>query len=338
MDSVTQIVLGAAVGEAVLGAKAGRKAAMWGAILGFAPDLDVVVGFLVDPVTQLAVHRSASHSFIIALVAAPIIGSLLKKLYKKGAGTRGNWILMTFLVLVTHIGIDLCTVYGTQIFWPISDYPFSFDNIFIIDPFYTLPLALGILIALLVKRSSRFRLGANLTGLLISSFYLTWSASAKLVAQGSFRQGMASKGYQVEKVMSAPTPLNTFLWMGMGLHQDSLRVGLYSVLDQKAPALYYSVGRNSQLLAGHENDPAILRLHWFSKGWYVVEEDSLGLMYSDYRFGRSDSWLTDTGHPVFNFRLIADTSGSFVSFKQTIEPFEDPLETLKQVYDRAKGK
>ena len=34
MDAVTQIALGAAVGEATLGKKAGNKAVVWGAIAG----------------------------------------------------------------------------------------------------------------------------------------------------------------------------------------------------------------------------------------------------------------------------------------------------------------
>ena len=38
MDSVTQIVLGAAVGELVLGRKVGNKAILWGAIAGTIPD------------------------------------------------------------------------------------------------------------------------------------------------------------------------------------------------------------------------------------------------------------------------------------------------------------
>ena len=41
MDSLTQAALGGAVGYAVLGNKVGRKAALWGAILGTLPDLDV---------------------------------------------------------------------------------------------------------------------------------------------------------------------------------------------------------------------------------------------------------------------------------------------------------
>ena len=42
MDSLTQIVLGAAVGEFVLGRKVGNKAILWGAVAGTIPDLDVL--------------------------------------------------------------------------------------------------------------------------------------------------------------------------------------------------------------------------------------------------------------------------------------------------------
>ena len=44
MDSITQIVLGAACGEAVLGKKIGNRALLFGAIGGTIPDLDVFVG------------------------------------------------------------------------------------------------------------------------------------------------------------------------------------------------------------------------------------------------------------------------------------------------------
>ncbi|MEO0878023.1 MAG: metal-dependent hydrolase, partial [Bacteroidota bacterium] len=42
MDSLTQITLGAAVGEVVLGKKAGNRAMVWGAIAGTFPDLDIL--------------------------------------------------------------------------------------------------------------------------------------------------------------------------------------------------------------------------------------------------------------------------------------------------------
>ena len=41
MDSFTQVALGAAVGEAVLGRKVGNKAPLWGAVTALIPDMDV---------------------------------------------------------------------------------------------------------------------------------------------------------------------------------------------------------------------------------------------------------------------------------------------------------
>ena len=46
MDSITQIVLGAACGEIALGNKIGNKAILFGAIGGTIPDLDVLIGSL----------------------------------------------------------------------------------------------------------------------------------------------------------------------------------------------------------------------------------------------------------------------------------------------------
>ena len=41
MDSLTQIVLGGAIGELVARRKMGNRAVLWGAIAGTIPDLDV---------------------------------------------------------------------------------------------------------------------------------------------------------------------------------------------------------------------------------------------------------------------------------------------------------
>jgi len=48
MDSFTQIALGAAVGETVLGKKVGNRAMVWGAVGGTIPDLDILANFVTD--------------------------------------------------------------------------------------------------------------------------------------------------------------------------------------------------------------------------------------------------------------------------------------------------
>ncbi len=83
MDSLTQVVLGAAVGEAVLGKKVGNRAMIWGGIAGTIPDLDVIANTFMTPIEALAVHRGISHAFIFSIVAAPIFAWLTHQFYKQ---------------------------------------------------------------------------------------------------------------------------------------------------------------------------------------------------------------------------------------------------------------
>ena len=69
MDSLTQIVLGAACGEAVAGKKLGNRAMLWGAIGGTIPDLDVFATFFCDEITATSFHRGFMHSFLFAALA-----------------------------------------------------------------------------------------------------------------------------------------------------------------------------------------------------------------------------------------------------------------------------
>ena len=82
MDSLTQIVLGAAVGEAVLGKKIGNKAMLWGAIAGTIPDLDVFIKLFTDPITSTELHRGISHSLFFSIVMAPVLAWLVSKYQK----------------------------------------------------------------------------------------------------------------------------------------------------------------------------------------------------------------------------------------------------------------
>lgn len=87
MDSVSQIVLGAAVGEVVLGKKMGNKAMFWGAVGGTIPDLDVITKPLFTEVQSLAFHRGISHSFFFAILGGLLFGWLIHRLYASDHAT-----------------------------------------------------------------------------------------------------------------------------------------------------------------------------------------------------------------------------------------------------------
>lgn len=109
MDSLTQITLGAAVGELVLGRKAGNRAMLWGAIAGTIPDLDVFANAVTDEISALAYHRAFTHSLAFAVLMPPALGALTHRLYggKDGpmpASVPGS-LAASWLYFVTLIAV-----------------------------------------------------------------------------------------------------------------------------------------------------------------------------------------------------------------------------------------
>ena len=107
MDSLTQIVLGAAVGEVVLGKKIGNRAMIWGAIGGTIPDLDVLANLFMNDLDAMSVHRGITHSIFFSVVAPVFFAWLLAHLYRSGAYRSSIYkyivagINVTILALIT---------------------------------------------------------------------------------------------------------------------------------------------------------------------------------------------------------------------------------------------
>lgn len=97
MDSLTQMLLGAAVGEAAIGKKVGNWAILWGAVAGTIPDLDVLAFHFTDNITALEIHRGFSHSLFFSVLFAPIFGFIISKIHSKLNATWKDWTLLMFL-------------------------------------------------------------------------------------------------------------------------------------------------------------------------------------------------------------------------------------------------
>jgi len=90
MDSLTQIVLGAAVGQASTGKKLGNRAMLWGAVAGTIPDLDIIGNAFMSQIDALAFHRGISHSFFFAIVFAAALAWYCRVLYRSQVYKK-NW-------------------------------------------------------------------------------------------------------------------------------------------------------------------------------------------------------------------------------------------------------
>ncbi len=283
MDSLTQIVLGAAVGEAVLGKKVGNKAILFGAIAGTIPDLDILVRYFTDNVTAIEIHRGFSHSIVFSIVFAPIFGWLVYKILKKKEATWQEWSWLFFWGLFTHPILDSFTTWGTQLFWPFET-RLAFQNIFVIDPLYTLPFLVFLVLTMFQERSSEKRRKFNRLGLVISSCYLGITLVLKGISYQKFIQALEEQQIAYLAIDTRPAPLNTILWTANVATDKAYLIGNYSFFDTQ-PISFESYPKNHQLLGDLKEDDKIKRLIKISKGWYSIAQENNQLYLNDLRFG-----------------------------------------------------
>ncbi len=312
MDSLTQLALGAAVGEAVLGRREGNKAILWGAIIGTVPDLDIMLYPFIDEVQELAIHRGLSHSFVFAAGFSLVLGRLLYSVYPGKNTSWLRWAWMSFLALVTHALLDTFTNYGTQLLQPFSDYPVAFSTISIIDPLYTVPLLVGVIVALFLKRSDPRRLRFNRLGLILSSAYLLLTVANKAYVHSVFAGSVERQLGGYERLLTNPSLFNNLLWIGIAEQSDTLYVGYYSLLDADREVVLQAVPKHTERLSPYQDDAPVRRLLWFSKGYFTVEKDGETIVFNDIRFPRSDLWFGTGGQYLFSFSLVLNPDGTAV--------------------------
>jgi inner membrane protein len=242
MDSLTQIILGAAVGEVTLGKKIGNKAMLWGAVGGTIPDLDVLGGLFLSEIDNVAFHRGFSHSILFCILGAFFFGWLVDQIYssrnhkwiaitaKSFAGllvisalqflfsrlypgnfiplvfaffgvaflsyrnikknyfnkewtppdaTIRDWQWLFFWALITHPVLDCFTMYGTQLFLPFSDVRVAWSTISVVDPLYSIPFLICLIIASRLSHHSSKRRSWNYIGIVLSSSYLLFTVFNK---------------------------------------------------------------------------------------------------------------------------------------------------------------
>lgn len=330
MDSVTQIALGGAVGYAVLGSKIGRKAILYGAVLGTLPDLDVLIPYAGD-VEAFTYHRGFSHSLWVHLLISPVFAWLFSKLHASANASKMRWFSFTFLILSTHALLDACTVYGTQLMWPLTEYPFGLSNIFIIDPLYTLPLLFGIGFALFAKIPSTNAKRANAMGLALSSLYIVWSIIAKVYVDHKVELAMQSRGIEVGAYVSTPAPFTTLLWRSVAMVPSTPNPHYYeiytSVFDAPENISFHMYPTQVELLSSIEDKWALQRLRWFTKGLYSVTNEENKIILSDLRMGVECSY-------VFNFEVGENSPNGVVAGSFTRISRRPDMAVASAIWDR----
>ena len=326
MDTITQIALGASVGEATLGRRVGYRAALWGGICGLFPDLDVLIPFG-DAVKDFTYHRGFSHSLFVLAALTPLFVWLILKLHPKTAAFRSRWYVLVYLAFATHVLLDSLTVYGTQILWPLPTPPVMWSTIFIIDPVYSIPLFIGVLAALIMTRNNSRGHLINTACLALSTIYLVWSIGVKFHVNQTAHRSLKDQNLTYQKFLTVAAPFNTLLWRVLVLDPDGYYEGYYSLLDKSKNIRFKHYPGNRELLDNIADHWPVQRLQWFTHGYYSVQQLSGDIVITDLRMGSEPNY-------VFRFKVgqagnphtIPTPSSRFIS--------ERDWEGLRWVWER----
>lgn len=306
MDSITHIILGAAIGDTLLGKKIGRKAAAIGALAKTLPDFDLFYTGLNDARLYMCHHRGHTHSLLWQFIFAFPIAYLFYLLFKKRIAYR-DWFVLFLVCLWGHSLLDTCTNYGTRLFLPLTNHAYSWNNLSIVDLVYTLPMLFLLLAGLIAANQSKWRLILIRSLLVYCGIYLAYSSLNKVNANAIVQKSLQENNISFTKFMSNPTILNNILWYGQAVNDSNLYIGEFSFLHPTKPIQWFTYPRNMHLLETHPDSRDIKTLQWFSNGYILAENDGDTLNVYCTKFGRTnmkESKLEKT--MIFHYKLYLE--------------------------------
>ena len=335
MDSLTQIVLGASVGEVVLGKKVGNKAILWGAIAGTLPDLDVLLRYFTDEISSTQMHRGFSHSIVFAVLIAPLLGWIAKKIhFKLKEVSFKDWTKLFFWTTVTHPLLDAHTTWGTQFFWPFN-YRLAYQNIFVVDPLYTLPFLMFLIIVMTLKKDNPKRSKFNTVGLSLSSTYLLLTLIFKWISFQEFKEGLENQKIEYVEIDTKPSPLNSILWSSLIETDKGYRTAYYSLFDKQEITYSKEFLKNHHLLEPYLEQKVIKQLIDISAGWYRIEEKNGKLLFWDLRFCQMGMDVNNASF-LWYYELNIEENGNVSAIKRQPEIKNFKL-VFKELLNRITG-
>jgi inner membrane protein len=301
VDPLTHVLLGASLGYATFEKKLGRTAAWVGGLAAFIPDADVFIRSERDPLLAIEYHRHFTHALAFAPVGAVLVAAIA--LIPRANRNRlfALWSCAT-LAYLSHCLLDAATSYGTQLLWPFSDQRFGWDYISIIDPVFTLTLAIALIWALVRKRVSLAAIGFVLSMLYMGFGIFQHARAVEVQAELAESRGHARERFEV-----MPTIANNVVWRSLYLddgkiHSDRIRVGWFSgraVREGSPIPLLRSEDLNA-VEAAQNTNRSFERFAWFSDGW-VARSPSDPSVLGDMRYSLS----TEAFDPIWGIRFNA---------------------------------
>ncbi|MFK8047563.1 MAG: metal-dependent hydrolase [Halioglobus sp.] len=307
MDPLTQGVLGASLPQASAKSSEVRAAGLLGFLAGMSADLDVLIRSSADPLLFLEYHRQFTHALIFipigGLLCAALLYPLLGKRRQLSFATCFKYCMLGY---ATHALLDSCTTYGTMLFWPFSDVRIAWNTVSIIDPLFTGPILVLVVLAAKKKREFYGRLAV-----LWALCYLSLGVLQRNAAVDMGNEIAASRGHVPISLEAKPSFANILVWKTVYETQDryyvdAVRVGPSPAVYQGDSIEKLDIARDfSWLDLDSQQARDIERFRWFSNG-YIAKDPLREDRIIDIRYSMVPNELA----PLWSIQLSKDASAS----------------------------
>ncbi len=311
---MSQGLLGAALPQSLSKKKFIRLAGFFGFFSGMSADFDIFIRSSADPLLFLEFHRQFTHS----LIFVPLGGLICSVFFFLILGRKRNCSFrLTFYFCTlgygTHALLDACTSYGTLLFWPFSYERVSWNNISIIDPLFTIPILILLLIAFWKKKIKFSRIA-----FVWAITYLALGIVFRNAAIEMGREIAVQRAHSPILVEAKPSIGNIFLWKTIYEHSgryyiDAVRTGPYPKIFLGESIAKLNLKSNfAWVKAGSQQSKDIERFRWFSNGYLAQDEDNKDRII-DVRY----SMVPNRIEPLWFIELSKNTDfNTHVSYKR----------------------
>jgi inner membrane protein len=305
MDTVTHIVIGACIGEAVGGKALGKRAMWMGALAQSIPDVDFIPQMWLGPTEDFLAHRGFTHSLLFGLIATVILGLIAQRIFRNRPFSRNRWFFLFSVNVFVHLFIDAFNAYGTAWFEPFSDQRFSFHILYVADPFFSIWPLLAFLILMIGRSHYHLRHKIAMTALSLSGVYLGYAMTNKLSVDADLKAELLEKGIPVNQYeyLLTPAPFNSWLWYVVAQDGKGFYVGYRSVFDKGSETRLKFFPRNETLLNSVADQDEVENLKKFAGDYYTVEKRGDTVVFNVLRFGQIAGWVYPNEKFVFHYFL-----------------------------------
>lgn len=279
LDPVTQGVVGLSASQLVSKRRERMMAAVLGVLSGMAADLDVLIKSPNDPLLYLEYHRHFTHALIFIPFGALFCALLARFIFRKWFAGNQLSFSRTYLFCLagyaTHAVLDACTTYGTQLFWPFSNARVAWNNVSVIDPLFTVPLILLMLLTLWLK-SSRTAWFAAVYAVSYLGLGVVQNKRAISIAQDLAN----SRGHYSVDISAKPSFANLIVWKSVYEYQDRYYVDAIRILIDKKIYPGTSIAKLSLdthfpwLDDSSQQARDVERFRWFSNQYLSVDPEN----------------------------------------------------------------